>query len=113
MPTSTASPPIANPPSRCALIDRCQYRPFRLVGLGAVAGDRIRTFVALAVPEVQRATLADHLSRCASAAPGYRWVAAENLHLTLRFIGWVGPDELARVRRELERLLADPFEVAI
>lgn len=48
----------------------------------------MRLFVAIALPEDVR----DALARLAHGLPGARWVAPENLHLTLRFIGEVDAD---------------------
>ena len=47
--------------------------------------DEMRLFTALAVPEEHRA----RLSALAAGVDGARWVAPENLHVTLRFIGEV------------------------
>ena len=46
----------------------------------------MRLFVGLALPEEVRW----QLNKLASGLPGARWVAPENYHLTLRFIGEVG-----------------------
>ncbi len=43
----------------------------------------MRLFVAIALPEEAR----EHLATLQHGVPGARWVAPENLHLTLRFIG--------------------------
>jgi 2'-5' RNA ligase len=43
----------------------------------------MRLFVAISLPD----DLRSRLSALASGLPGARWVAPENLHLTLRFIG--------------------------
>ena len=45
----------------------------------------MRLFVAIALPEDVR----DRLAALQHGVPGARWVAPENLHLTLRFIGEV------------------------
>lgn len=50
---------------------------------------RLRAFFGLPVPEAQRRELAAYLERCAAVAPAFRWVAAGNLHLTVRFLGQV------------------------
>lgn len=81
--------------------------------LPSVAVEQARVFVALSLPDAQREALAAHLAECARLAPGYRWVPADALHLTLRFIGYVGLDALARVRAELHRVRAAPFRLAL
>jgi 2'-5' RNA ligase len=74
---------------------------------------RIRTFVALPLPDAQRALLAADLAACAAAAPSYRWVEPDSLHLTLRFLGNVEQTTLERVRGELASIHAAPFRLAL
>jgi len=50
---------------------------------------RGRAFFGLPVPDPQRADLARFIAACAGIAPDFRWTPAENLHLTIRFIGSV------------------------
>ncbi len=69
----------------------------------------VRTFIAIDMPDGQRAALAAHLAECARIAPGYRWVRAERLHLTLRFLGHIEPDVLDRVRIQLGSVAASRF----
>ncbi|HET7876833.1 MAG TPA: RNA 2',3'-cyclic phosphodiesterase [Methylomirabilota bacterium] len=78
-----------------------------------MAADRVRTFVALSMPHAQRAALGAHLAGCARRAPGYRWVAPDALHLTLRFIGQLTPEGLARVRAALQDVPGRPFRLAL
>jgi 2'-5' RNA ligase len=73
----------------------------------------VRAFVALEVPEPQRDALARHLDLCRAAAPAFRWVAPESLHLTLRFLGTVGPDLLDALRSALGRLGGTSFRLAL
>src|SRR3546814_10299786 len=49
----------------------------------------LRLFIALPLPEDIRGRLAG----ICNGVPGARWVAPENMHLTLRFIGEVGHGE--------------------
>jgi 2'-5' RNA ligase len=72
-----------------------------------------RVFVAVDLPEANRGLLAAHLRACAAAAPGYRWVEPDSLHLTLRFIGGLDPAGLERVRAELGRVRARAFPIAL
>ena len=58
-------------------------------GAGAEIAPRVRAFFGLPLPEAQRASLAGFIATCAEAAPRFRWTPADNMHLTLRFIGSV------------------------
>jgi 2'-5' RNA ligase len=75
--------------------------------------DRIRSFVALPLPDEQRARLGAYLEECARAAPGFRWVPAANLHLTLRFLGNLEPETLAAVQAGLAGVRGRSFTVAL
>lgn len=73
----------------------------------------LRAFFGLPVPEAQRKELEPYLAECAATAPGFRWVPAANLHLTVRFIGTV---ERAAVEGIADRLAARPpagFQLAL
>jgi RNA 2',3'-cyclic 3'-phosphodiesterase len=50
---------------------------------------RVRTFFGLPLPEAQREALERYLLDCATRAPEFRWTPAQNLHLTIRFLGHV------------------------
>jgi 2'-5' RNA ligase len=80
--------------------------------LATVAG-RIRSFVALALPEPNLAALERHLAECALEAPAYRWVEPDSLHLTLCFLGNLEPEALERVRGELSSVRAAPFSLSL
>lgn len=69
----------------------------------------IRLFVALPLPEEVR----DRLSRIAGGLPGARWIAPENYHVTLRFIGEVDDGTAADVDAALDRLAAQPFALTL
>ncbi len=64
-----------------------------------------RLFVALVPPGIVQGELA------ALAAPlaGVRWTPAENMHLTLRFIGETAPHKQARFEEALQRVRVEPF----
>ena len=80
---------------------------------GSERGDRVRAFLALPLPDEQRRLLAGHVEECARRAPGYRWVPADNLHLTLRFLGSVETSRLEELRRGLEGVRAPAFELGL
>lgn len=50
---------------------------------------RVRAFFGLPVPDPNRGELARFVGSCADIAGEFRWTPAENLHLTIRFIGSV------------------------
>ncbi|MBA3651916.1 MAG: RNA 2',3'-cyclic phosphodiesterase [Chthoniobacterales bacterium] len=56
-----------------------------------------RLFVSLEVP----ASVAEALVRLNPGLPGVRWVAVEQLHLALAFLGQVAPELAADLRRRL------------
>jgi len=51
----------------------------------------LRTFVAIELSEECRSRLAAAVDRLRAAAGGVRWVAPQNMHLTLKFIGELEP----------------------
>ena len=57
----------------------------------------IRSFVAVLLPDAVRERIHATASSLRERAPGVAWVRADNLHLTLRFLGGVEPALLAPV----------------
>lgn len=68
-----------------------------------------RLFVAIDLPERHRMELA----ALAGGIPGARWVAPENIHLTLRFIGNVDGDQMADIDHALAQVQAPGFDLVI
>lgn len=69
----------------------------------------MRLFVALRLPEeVQR-----RLGALCFGLPGARWVAPENMHLSLRFIGEVDEGTAGDIDAALRDVRAPAFEMAI
>lgn len=69
----------------------------------------IRLFVALGLPEMVRQRLA--LVR--APLNGARWVPAENMHVTLRFIGNIDEPVANEIDDRLARIEAAPFELKL
>lgn len=69
----------------------------------------IRLFAALSLPEQLRL----RLTGLRGQIPGARWVPAENLHLTLRFIGELDEHTAEDVHDALARIAAEPFDLQI
>jgi len=61
----------------------------------------MRLFVALEIPSTVRENLAALLNSLRAVSPQTRWVRAENLHVTLKFIGEVADTKLAAIRGAL------------
>lgn len=62
------------------------------IGMGTV-----RTFVAVEVPEEVRSQIHQAMEPLRQALPGVRWVAGQNLHLTVKFLGNLERERLDRV----------------
>ena len=69
----------------------------------------IRLFVALELP----AATAERLAAQGVGLPGARWVAARNLHLTLRFIGEVDEGTAEDIHDQLLSVRAAPFALTL
>ena len=69
----------------------------------------MRLFVAITLPDEQRAQLAT----LANGLPGARWVNEENLHLTLRFLGELDGGQAADVDEALAGLRVPGFELQL
>lgn len=73
----------------------------------------MRAFVALDLPTAHKQVLSRHLDRWKAEAPGFRWTPHSNLHLTLRFLGYLEPGVLAALRAGLRSVEAPPFTIAL
>ncbi|HUW99817.1 MAG: RNA 2',3'-cyclic phosphodiesterase [Phycisphaerae bacterium] len=65
--------------------------------------ERVRTFVAIELPEEVRAHLAAQQEALARAGGEVRWVRVENIHLTLVFLGAVAAERLGEVAEAVRR----------
>src|SRR5690554_3003339 len=68
-----------------------------------------RLFIALSLPDEVR----ERLSSLGGGVPGARWVAPENLHLTLRFLGEVDNGLARDIDDALHQVDAPPFELIL
>jgi len=67
----------------------------------------VRLFVALEIPPEVRENLATLLASLRAITKEPRWVRAENLHVTLKFLGEVADDRLDAVRSALGEIHSD------
>src|SRR5439155_13401963 len=73
----------------------------------------IRAFFGIPLPEPSRRLLGEYLAACAEREPGFRWVRADNLHLTLRFLGSVEAATLDHLESSLQDVSTPPLELEL
>jgi RNA 2',3'-cyclic 3'-phosphodiesterase len=71
----------------------------------------MRLFVAVPLPDSTRAALAKWAKGCGSQ-PGLRWTPAEQLHITLQFLGEVAEERVGPVVGALDGIAVPAFAVA-
>ncbi len=79
--------------------------------LPIVMSGKLRTFIAIDLPEHIRSTVAGVQEHLKTDVPGVNWVHPENIHLTLKFLGDVHQDDLGRIREAMAAAISDirPF----
>jgi 2'-5' RNA ligase len=76
-------------------------------------GERLRCFVAVNLPGELRETIGEYFAALRKDVRGVKWVAAANLHLTLKFLGSVEPEKAKRVGEALDGALAGTRPVGV
>lgn len=73
----------------------------------------LRAFIAIELPDTVRATLRQVQNRFQAYRFKIRWVKAENIHLTLKFLGNIGIDAVEKVHQAIteETENRDPFNL--
>jgi RNA 2',3'-cyclic 3'-phosphodiesterase len=72
----------------------------------------MRLFVALDVPEETRDALEALIAQLSRKCPSARWVRRESMHITLKFIGHTGEENLAAIQEALaESHSSSPVEM--
>ena len=78
---------------------------------------KIRTFIAIDIPESIRRSLEEQTSLLRAHVPEdcIRWVRPSGIHLTLKFLGDIYPEQAAHVGRSLDQVAAtsSPFTLRI
>ena len=77
--------------------------------------DKIRTFIAVQLPEETRRRLAEIEKQLAASGADVKWVAEDSFHITLKFLGYVEPDRLDAVSQAVESSIKDiaSFDAAL
>lgn len=73
----------------------------------------MRLFVALDIDDAIRGRVAQFIESIRQSAPKARWVKAESLHITLKFIGEQSEARANEIKHALHELRATVFEVRI
>lgn len=75
----------------------------------------MRLFLAAELPDPVRRSVSDLQAELRTRLQGWRWVRAEGIHLTLRFLGEVDEGQDGRARPAWERVARDgaPFRVRV
>jgi 2'-5' RNA ligase len=71
----------------------------------------MRIFVAIDIDDAIRGRVTRFHDGVSVFAPDARWVRPESLHVTLKFIGERSEEEVAEIKRGLETIAADAFEI--
>ena len=74
---------------------------------------RMRLFVALDLEETIRQRIREFIELIRLFAPGVRWVAAESLHITLKFIGEQPDAKLKEIESALAKISATSFSLSV
>ena len=73
----------------------------------------MRLFVALDVPDETRRALGETIQKFEGVCRGARWMRAQSIHVTLKFIGHVEETELPAIRDSLANVKSrGPIEIA-
>src|SRR3954464_11822774 len=71
----------------------------------------MRLFAALDIDDVIRARISRFMEGVSGFSPEARWVTAESLHITLKFIGEKPESEISNIRDALKLIRSSPMEI--
>ncbi len=72
-----------------------------------------RLFVAIGLPESIRAELEQLQKQLKSFARDAKWVHVKGIHLTLKFLGYVDPDQIPEITETLASAAKNQFAVSV
>lgn len=72
----------------------------------------MRLFIAFDIPEKVKEQLVSIQKKIKTEAK-IKWVKAENIHLTLKFLGDVAGDKVDEIKARLENISFEPFDVEV
>jgi 2'-5' RNA ligase len=68
--------------------------------------EKIRTFIAIPLPAVQREAIGNLVDRLRRTRADVRWVRGENVHITLKFLGPVDESRIATVEKAVREAVS-------
>src|SRR5262245_40196305 len=71
-----------------------------------MAGDKIRTFLALPTPDGLKERMSALMTELSPLTSGIRFVRPDGIHLTLRFLGWASKEQIVSVVESVRRAAA-------
>lgn len=77
--------------------------------------DRIRSFIAIEVPPAVKSRIEELVRDLRGTGADVKWVRPEGIHLTLKFLGSVLPEDLEKIARAISPVVGfwAPFEVGV
>jgi 2'-5' RNA ligase len=75
----------------------------------------LRCFIAIEIPEPIRRSIDDSIAVLKKSGAEVKWVACENIHLTLQFLGETGESLVPKIKEALDKIVApySPFYIKI
>jgi|SRR5262245_57731479 len=73
----------------------------------------MRTFVAIDITPEIRERLARFMGQIQASLPGARWVRAEGMHITVKFLGEISAEQKDAIENSLRTINSSPFKIAI
>lgn len=73
---------------------------------GDEIGVKLRTFVAVEIGEEIRKGLSEIITRLKATGTDVKWVAPENIHITLKFLGYIEDTQVAAVSKIIRKAVA-------
>jgi len=68
--------------------------------------ETVRAFIAAQIGDKLREALSGVIDELKKSDPYVKWVKPENLHVTLKFLGEVGPDKIDAIKSEMQKTAA-------
>jgi len=79
------------------------------------SSSKIRSFIAINLPEELKESLGEFQARLKKAQADVKWVRPASLHITLRFLGYLSPEEVEKASKALEKVaqIFSPFTIQL